>query len=366
MVLSPLRIAISGIDAVSLNNQKEILAKFLRSKGFRVRSVRGVSIYEILNNAYDVYIWFVVFNPTWIIDIATAWLMCKRYAKGVPILYTTIEGVPQKWVVQSYATRYVEVIANSYFTKKMLEKAEVPVIDVIHHAIDFELVEEAKKTIKYFEKQIRERHKDKVVFCFVGREDPRKGIDAMLTAVNKVAQKYRDKFVVLMVVNASNPEKYSVPNVELAIPFGEAEYTEILAFMGACDYLLFPSYCEGFGLPVLESMAMGRPVVHAWFEPLSEFSHKEANITFDYEYEQYVRPTPAHSADQFFLYHVYDVNELAHAIEYAIDIKLNYPSEYEDRCAKVREHAKKWDVKKVYKKFLNYLPIKTVQIEEEE
>jgi len=42
---------------------------------------------------------------------------------------------------------------------------------------------------------------------------------------------------------------------------GFIEDAELLRFYGACDLFAFPSFYEGFGLPILEAMACGRAVV---------------------------------------------------------------------------------------------------------
>lgn len=43
---------------------------------------------------------------------------------------------------------------------------------------------------------------------------------------------------------------------------------DVAALMGACEIFCFPSLCEGFGLPVLEALACGAPVVASSAVPL--------------------------------------------------------------------------------------------------
>lgn len=45
---------------------------------------------------------------------------------------------------------------------------------------------------------------------------------------------------------------------------------EVLAAMHACDLLLFPSLHEGFGLPIIEAQAAGRPVVTSDRRPMRD------------------------------------------------------------------------------------------------
>jgi hypothetical protein len=43
---------------------------------------------------------------------------------------------------------------------------------------------------------------------------------------------------------------------------------------------------------------------------------------------------------------------------FAIDVKNTKPEEYQEYCAKAKEHAKKWDYHNTYPKLLSYLGVK--------
>ena len=47
---------------------------------------------------------------------------------------------------------------------------------------------------------------------------------------------------------------------------------QVVALLRECDLLLFPSLQEGFGLPIVEAQATGRPVVTSDREPMAEVS----------------------------------------------------------------------------------------------
>jgi len=121
-----------------------------------------------------------------------------------------------------------------------------------------------------------------------------------------------------------------------------------MALLGASDYLVFPSVSEGFGLPVLESLAMGTPVVINRIPPLTEFTNEDVAIYYEYDDIEYWQT----SADQYFMMHMYNPEELAKAMEKAIDLIKNNKEKYEDMKAKAITHASKWDYKNVYRKFL--------------
>jgi len=61
---------------------------------------------------------------------------------------------------------------------------------------------------------------------------------------------------------------------------GFVEDSDLVKFYGACDLFAFPSFYEGFGLPILEAMACGRAVVCSRTTAMPEVAHA-AGILFD-------------------------------------------------------------------------------------
>ena len=97
--------------------------------------------------------------------------------------------------------------------------------------------------------------------------------------------------------------------------------------------------CEGFGLPVLEAMAVGRPCIHADYPPLNEFTSPDFNFMFNYVDKQAVKC----NIYQYWLFHIFTPDMLAEMISYAIDVYKNSKDEYQEYCTKAREHTKNWD-----------------------
>ena len=341
-------VGMAVFKATSMYEQAKLIKKVFEEHGFDFTLTHYISMYDVIWKKYDVYMWFSVINPSWVVDWASIYIEAKNAAKGNAFFYATIEGIPYVHLAQWYSVKYVDFIANSYFTKDMLEKAGLRVVDVIHHAIDMGEVRLAKRLVQQLRRKLENDFPGKTIFCYVGRDDHRKQLDRLMKAIDILNEKAKDRFVLLMHVELRRPDLFKRPNVYITGEFGKLKHQQVLAFMGACDYLVFPSVCEGFGLPVLESMAMGTPVVHAWFPPLSEFSLKEYNVVFDYDDIEYWKT----SAEQYFVMHMYDPKNLAEAMIRAMDIKEHYPSEYNDMRSKVAEHAKKWDYRNVYKKFV--------------
>jgi glycosyltransferase involved in cell wall biosynthesis len=61
---------------------------------------------------------------------------------------------------------------------------------------------------------------------------------------------------------------------------GFVEDADLLQFYGACDLFAFPSFYEGFGLPILEAMACGRAVACSRLTAMPEVANA-AGILFD-------------------------------------------------------------------------------------
>jgi glycosyltransferase involved in cell wall biosynthesis len=58
------------------------------------------------------------------------------------------------------------------------------------------------------------------------------------------------------------------------------EDADLVHFYGACDLFVFPSFYEGFGLPILEAMACGRAVACSNTTAMPEVANA-AGILFD-------------------------------------------------------------------------------------
>ena len=132
--------------------------------------------------------------------------------------------------------------------------------------------------------------------------------------------------------------------------FGKRTHTEVLALIGAFDFLVIPSYTEGFGLPLIEANAFGVPVIHTLYPPLSEIT-SEAN--FHVPYADVVEED--YGDGILYELRIWKLNDFVDAIIDAVECYLNRKSEYEDRKAKAIENAKRFDIETLYPKLLEYL-----------
>ncbi|MCX6639929.1 MAG: glycosyltransferase family 1 protein [bacterium] len=102
---------------------------------------------------------------------------------------------------------------------------------------------------------------------FLKGEDPKKNLKLTIKALREVFERevYQD---LKLVITGRADEKYRQEVMSIAGRFaqriiwvGFVEEEHLPAIYGGAQAMLFPSICEGFGLPILEAMACGCPVI---------------------------------------------------------------------------------------------------------
>lgn len=102
---------------------------------------------------------------------------------------------------------------------------------------------------------------------FVGTMERRKGIDILAHAM-AIAQQTRPD---LTLVVAGDPNHESVAGIDVRLSaLGYVDDARLAALYRACTLFAFPSRYEGFGLPILEAMSYGAPVIAADASSLPE------------------------------------------------------------------------------------------------
>jgi glycosyltransferase involved in cell wall biosynthesis len=103
-----------------------------------------------------------------------------------------------------------------------------------------------------------ETHTQAPYFLFVGTLEPRKNLEALVEAWRDVRRRHPIDLVLAGRRRADAPDIRPEPGLRLT---GEVSDQELPALYSGALGFVYPSLYEGFGLPVLEAMQCGAPVI---------------------------------------------------------------------------------------------------------
>jgi glycosyltransferase involved in cell wall biosynthesis len=95
-------------------------------------------------------------------------------------------------------------------------------------------------------------------FIFVGLISARKGVPLLLEAWKSLASLNAELWLVGPVADSIRPLLPPLPGLKL---LGKRPHEELPELFRQCDVFVFPSFCEGFGLVLLEALASGLPII---------------------------------------------------------------------------------------------------------
>lgn len=113
---------------------------------------------------------------------------------------------------------------------------------------------------------------------YTGGFDPRKNVPGLVRAFAALPEALRAAHQLLVVGEPPAPIRVELEALvrDLALPVdavrfaGFVDDADLVGLYNACALYVFPSTCEGFGLPALEAMACGAPVIAADASSLPE------------------------------------------------------------------------------------------------
>lgn len=233
------------------------------------------------------------------------------------------------------------IIAVSHSTKndilKFYPEISAEKITVIHHGFDAGIfqkkysVEESDKLLKNYQLSTKN------YLLYVGAIQPRKNLEVLIAAFEKVKKESASWRTDLKLVIAGAPAWKAEKTLQKIaasefkndiIVTGNLGFEKMAVLYQNAKIFVFPSLYEGFGIPVLEAMASGTPVICAKNSSLVE-AGGEAALYFKTE----------------------DFSDLADCINKIIENEAFA----EELIQKGREHAKKFSWEKCAQETLYYL-----------
>lgn len=194
------------------------------------------------------------------------------------------------WSTAFALNHAAKIITVSEFTKSeilsLYPKTKIEKISVVHNGYDNDLFRPIDDDEKI--KIVLDKYGiTKPFFLYVGRLEKKKNTPALIDALALVRgnnPEIKEKLV--LIGNASfgfDEVKYAIEefnlNSEVIIP-GWVEEADLPYIYNAASAFIFPSKHEGFGIPILESMACGLPTIASDLPVLKEIAG-DAVLYFD-------------------------------------------------------------------------------------
>lgn len=185
-----------------------------------------------------------------------------------PSLHSTVKGTFFRSATRTALRRAARVIVPSKATRdevvRVLE-ADATTIDVAYHGVDprtFYLPSEAEQQ----RVQARLGLGGQPYLAFLGMLEPRKNVPGLIRGwVQAFAD--REDAPALVLAGGSGWDDHvdgavaEVPSHLRVLRPGYLRFTDLPGYLGGARLVAYPSHGEGFGLPVLEAMACGAPVL---------------------------------------------------------------------------------------------------------
>lgn len=178
-------------------------------------------------------------------------------------------------LLQRAVRRAEHLIVVSDATRRALETMFPEARDkttVVHHGVadDFRpLPAEIRETFRRTQRLGR-------FLLYVGSTRPHKNLPRLLQAFARVRTQFPQVTLVLLGIEPSSPLDH-MDGVRLQ---GHACEAQLVQWYNAAEALVFPSLNEGFGLPILEAMACGTPVITSNVASLPEVAG-DASLLID-------------------------------------------------------------------------------------
>ena len=189
------------------------------------------------------------------------------------------KSIAVREVIHSAIRKADRIIAVSENTKKDIVEFAPESRDKI--SVIYEAVDPAFKMIQNSElkEAIRKKYRlPQEIILFVGSLKRHKNIERLIDAYKRLKEKgVRHRLVIIGRYRPREDEILKKINSCDALYLGEVPADDLVMLYNLADLFVLPSLYEGFGLPVLEAMACGLPVVCSNISSLPEVAGDAAH-----------------------------------------------------------------------------------------
>ncbi len=214
-------------------------------------------------------------------DLIHQHFQMRRVTTLNPIIYK-IKQLGYDKIFQFSVKKSEKILVPSNFVKDLIVnkwRINPDKIVVTYEAVDNQILNLSRKLNQ---EKLLEKFGIKPPFIFyVGNAHPHKNVEGLIGVFRQLREKYRYLQLVL-----AGHDHYFWQRIkrqyrkEGIIYTGQVNDRELVALYKSAKCFVMPSFEEGFGIPILEAMACGTPVVSSNAGALKEIG-KEAGIYFD-------------------------------------------------------------------------------------
>ena len=191
-------------------------------------------------------------------------LVAFLFPETIPLKY----GAYMRYLLRHAVKRANKIISVSHHTRQdLIEILKVPSekIIVIHEAPSPIFRPYDPMEVRTF---LKERYGIQKKYIYhLGNIEPRKNLIVLLEAFTRVCRELGPEVQLVVsgqkgwLIRSLNQFLKNYPNRDQVFFTGYVPMEELPFFMNGAELFVFPSLYEGFGLPVLEAMSCGTPVI---------------------------------------------------------------------------------------------------------